>query len=109
MTEAELVAIALATGAAAAHADSARGPVHDLYLDLRTGVRQRLGGACGQGAEGYGARVLDAYETDADVWWNRLLNVLSASGVETDPEILTAARAVLRAERRTGQPKAFVR
>ena len=58
------------------------------------------GGNCGGG--GYGLRVLDAYETDPDVWRTRLLQVLTASGVETDEEILGAARAVLRAERRTG-------
>ena len=48
-------------------------------------------------------RVLDAYETDPDVWRTRLLQVLTAAGVETDEESLAAARAVLRAERRTGR------
>jgi hypothetical protein len=52
---------------------------------------------------GYGVRVLDAYETDPDVWRTRLLQVLTASGVDTDEESLAAARAVLRAERRTGR------
>lgn len=95
MTEVELVATALATGAAAGLTDTARGAVHDLYTALREAVRRRLGGGgC------YGVRVLDAYETDPDVWRTRLLHVLTGSGVERDEEILTAARAVLRAERR---------
>ncbi|MEV2193648.1 hypothetical protein AB0I02_22065 [Streptomyces phaeochromogenes] len=95
MTEVELVATAFATGAAAGLTDTARAAVHDLYAGLREAVRRRLGG-------GYGVRVLDAYETDPDVWRARLLQVLTGSGVERDEEILAAARAVLRAERRTG-------
>jgi hypothetical protein len=106
VTEVELVAIALATGAAPGLTDSARGAVHDLYTGLRVAVRRRLSGAgaksegCGKSVGGYGIRVLDAYETDPDVWRTRLLQVLTGSGVETDEEILEAARAVLRAERR---------
>lgn len=49
----------------------------------------------------YGVRVLTAYDTDPDVWRTRLLQVL-ASELELDEEILGAARAVLRADRRTG-------
>ncbi|MFE6038381.1 hypothetical protein [Streptomyces sp. NPDC056452] len=104
MTEVELVATAFATGAAAGLTGSARGTVHDLYAGLREAVRRRLDGAGAGGVAGggYGVRVLDAYETDPDVWRTRLLRVLAASGVETDEEILAAARAVLRAERPTG-------
>lgn len=96
MTEVELVATALATGAAAGLIDTPRGVVHDLHAALREAVRRRLAGGS------YGVRVLDAYETDPDVWWTRLLRVLTASGTELDEEILAAARAVLRADRRTG-------
>ncbi|MFD9539828.1 hypothetical protein [Streptomyces sp. NPDC060022] len=107
MTEVELVATAFATGAAAGLTGSARGTVHDLYAGLREAVRRRLAGAGagsgGVGGGGYGVRVLDAYETDPDVWRTRLLQVLAGSGVETDEEILAAARAVLRAERPTGR------
>ncbi|MFF3336804.1 hypothetical protein ACFYWX_46195 [Streptomyces sp. NPDC002888] len=108
MTEGELVATALATGAAPALTNTARGTVHDLYIGLREAVRRRLAGDGGSGgggrggAGGYGVRVLDAYETDPDVWRTRLLRVLAGAGVESDEEILAAARAVLRAERRTG-------
>jgi len=115
VTEVELVATAFATGAAAGLTDSARGAVHDLYAGLREAVRRRLvgGGGNGEGGNsvggGYGVRVLDAYETDPDVWRTRLLQVLTGSGVETDEEILAAARAVLRAERRTGPVAADTR
>ncbi|MEV0638663.1 hypothetical protein AB0I77_27745 [Streptomyces sp. NPDC050619] len=109
MTEVELVATAFATGAAAGLTGSAHGVVHDLYAGLREAVRRRLveaggqGGGGGKGAGGgYGLRVLDAYETDPDVWRTRLLQVLTGSGVETDEEILAAARAVLRTERPRG-------
>ena len=105
MTEVELVATALATGAAGL-TDTARGAVHDLYLGLKGAVRRRLdtvGRENGNsGGSGYGVRVLDAYETDPDVWRTRQLKVLTGSGVETDEEILAAARSVLRAEPRTG-------
>ncbi|MFF1740942.1 hypothetical protein [Streptomyces mirabilis] len=103
MTEVELVVIALATGAAAGLTDTRRGAVHDLCTELREAVRRRLADGGGDGVRGgYGVRVLDAYETDPDVWRTRLLQVVTACGVETDQEILAAARAVLRAERRTG-------
>ncbi|GAB2988602.1 hypothetical protein GCM10023080_062750 [Streptomyces pseudoechinosporeus] len=106
MTEVELVATALAAGAAPGLTDSGRGAVHDLYAALREAVRRRLAASGGNGVGvggGYGVRVLDAYETDPDVWRTRLLQVLTASGVETDEECLAAARAVLRAERRIGR------
>jgi hypothetical protein len=109
VTGVELVATALAAGAAPGLTGCGRGTVHDLYVALREAVRRRLAGSdcssvgdrnsvCG----GYGVRVLDAYETDPDVWRTRLLQVLTASGVEMHEECLAAARAVLRAERRTG-------
>jgi hypothetical protein len=103
VTEVELVVTALATGAAAGLADTRGEAVHDLCTELREAVRRRLASGGGDGVRGsYGVRVLDAYETDPDVWWTRLLQVVTACGVETDQEILAAARAVLRAERRTG-------
>jgi hypothetical protein len=101
VTEAELVATALATGAAAGLTDTSRGVVHDLHAMLSEAVRRRLSDG-GDGVRGrYGLRVLHAYETDPDVWRTRLLQIL-ASGLEMDEEILGAARAVLRADRRTG-------
>lgn len=104
MTEVELVATALATGAADGLTDTTPGAVHDLCTGLREAIRRRL---CGGG--GYALRVLDAYETDPDVWRTRLLRILAGSGVETDVEILAMARAVLRAERRPATITADVR
>ncbi|MFG2553964.1 hypothetical protein ACGFWF_28975 [Streptomyces sp. NPDC048581] len=101
MTEVELVATALATGAATDRTGTSRGVVHDLHTALREAVRRRLAGD-GDGVRGaYGVRVLDAYKTDPDVWRTRLLQVLAA-GMEMDEEILGTARAVLRADRRAG-------
>lgn len=102
MTEVELVAAALATGAAWELTGISHGVVHDLHATLREAVRGRLSGGGGHGVRGgYGVRVLDAYETDPDVWRTRLLQVL-ASGPELDEEILGKARAVLRADRPWG-------
>ncbi|MFD4598218.1 hypothetical protein ACFWPQ_09260 [Streptomyces sp. NPDC058464] len=101
MTEVELVATALATGAAAGLTGTSRGVVHDLHAVLRETVRRRLSEGADGVRGGYGLRVLHAYETDPDVWRTRLLGVL-ASGPEMDEEILGAARAVLRADRRAG-------
>jgi hypothetical protein len=107
VTEVELVATALATGAAAGLTDTSQGVVHDLHAVLKEAVRRRLSGG-GDGVRGgYGVRVLYAYEMDPDVWRTRLLQVL-ASGLEMDEEILGAARAVLRAERRKGHITAVV-
>ncbi|MGW6355941.1 hypothetical protein ACWFR5_12145 [Streptomyces sp. NPDC055092] len=101
MTEVELVVAALAAGAAARLADTCCGVVHDLHAALVEMVRGRLASG-GDGVRGgYGVRVLDAYKTDPDVWRPRLLRVL-ASGMEMDEELLEAARAVLRADCRSG-------
>ncbi|KKD07569.1 MULTISPECIES: hypothetical protein [unclassified Streptomyces] len=112
MTEVELVAIALATGAAAGltgterervtspGADTARGVVHDLHTELTEAVRRWLSGG-DDVRRGYGVRVLHAHEADPDVWRTRLLQVLT-SGPAMDEEILGAARAVLRADHRAG-------
>lgn len=108
VTDVELVATALATGAVAGSAGPSRGVVHDLHDALREAVLRGL--ARGRhGVRGdhdvpsaYGVRVLNAYAADPDVWRTRLLQVLS-TGVEMDEEILTAARAVIRADRRAGR------
>ncbi|RPF34253.1 hypothetical protein [Streptomyces sp. TLI_185] len=97
MTEAELVAAALAAGA---RLGGARGAVvGDVYLALRETVRWRLAGDR-TGDHGFGVRVLDAHETDPEVWGSRLVGVLTGSGVVEDREILAAARILLGAERR---------
>ncbi|MEU7967607.1 hypothetical protein AB0D09_29765 [Streptomyces sp. NPDC049097] len=99
MTEVEPVATELATGAAAGLTDGGHGAVRGLCTALKEAVRRRLGGSHENGC---GVRVLDAYKTDPDVWRTRLVQVLTASGAKVDEEILAAARAVPRAERRSG-------
>jgi hypothetical protein len=101
VTEVDLVATALATGAAAGLTDTSRGVVHDLHTVLSDAIRRRLSDGCDGLRGGYGLRVLNAYEADPDVWRTRLLQVLAAE-LELDEEILGAARAVLRAERGAG-------
>ncbi|MFI7007541.1 hypothetical protein [Streptomyces sp. NPDC050145] len=100
MTEVELVVTALATGAAEG-LTGVSGGLRDLHAALREAVRDRLEPA----DAGYGGRVLDAYETDPDVWRTRLVRVLE-SGLRMDEEVLEAARAVLRADRRRPGPAA---
>ncbi|MER5795517.1 hypothetical protein [Streptomyces sp. NPDC001980] len=94
------MATALATGVAPGLPDTSRGVIDDLHAALREAVRRRLGGGENGVRGGYGVRVLDAYETDPDVWRARLLQVLTASRADMDEEILMAARAVVRADRR---------
>ncbi|MGW1033827.1 hypothetical protein ACWD4Z_16715 [Streptomyces antibioticus] len=94
MTEAELVATALATGAAPGLTGTAPGTVQDLHTTLKEKLHHRL-------RDSYGTRVLHAYDTDPDVWHTRLLQVLTTQ-LNLDEDILTAARAVLRADRRPG-------
>ncbi|MEU9359332.1 hypothetical protein AB0D35_14680 [Streptomyces sp. NPDC048301] len=95
MTDMELLTTALAIGAACGVTGVSGSVVPDLHAALRAAVHRRLNG------DGYGARVLDAYESDPDLWRTRLLRVL-AHEVEMDEEIRVAARAVLRAHRPTG-------
>ncbi|MCO4697958.1 hypothetical protein LRR80_04026 [Streptomyces sp. RO-S4] len=97
------MATALTTGAAAGLTGAARGTVHELHDVLREAVRRRLTASDGPGG-GYGVRVLDTHATDPDVWGTRLLHVLVACGAGEDEEILTAARALLRAERPPTRP-----
>ncbi|MEU2302617.1 hypothetical protein ABZ584_35035 [Streptomyces antibioticus] len=94
MTEAELVATALATGAAPGLTGTAPGTVQDLHATLKEKLHHRL-------RDSYGTRVLHAYDTDPDVWHTRLLQVLTTQ-LTLDEDILTAARAVLRADRHRG-------
>lgn len=101
LVDMDLVATALATGAAAGLTGISCGVVTDSHAALREAVRRRLTDGVDRACGGYGVRVLDAYETDPDLWRTRLLKVL-ASEVEMDEEIRAAAYAVLHAHRRTG-------
>ncbi|MET7520167.1 hypothetical protein ABZS88_43825 [Streptomyces sp. NPDC005480] len=98
MTEAELVAAALATDAAVRRTGASKQPAHDLSATLGEAVRRRLRDSEDGRGIGYGLRILDAYESDPDLWQARMIRVLTNNGADTDEAIVAAARAVLRAE-----------
>ncbi|MFI5749885.1 hypothetical protein ACIBBE_29045 [Streptomyces sp. NPDC051644] len=99
MTGVELVVAALAAGASAGLTDTASSAVRDTYTGLREAVRRRLfarGEDSAQVLEACDAQVLEASEDEPGVWQARLGELLSASGADEDPEILAAARSLLR-------------
>lgn len=97
MAGVDLVVAALAAGASAGLTDTASSAVRDTYDSLREAVRRRFfargaDGECGEDS----AQVLEASEEEPGVWQARLGELLSASGADQDPEILAAARSLLR-------------
>ncbi|MDX3231864.1 hypothetical protein [Streptomyces sp. ME19-01-6] len=97
MNGVELVLAALSAGAAAGLTDTASSAVREAYAGLRELVRLRLA-ARGEG----GVRVLEAGESGeagevgSDAWRDRLRELLVAVGIDSDEEILAAARSLLR-------------
>lgn len=92
MTGVELVLAALAAGATAGVTDTASSAVRDTYSALREAVRRRLAAQSENGA-----RALEASEVEPGVWQatDGLGELLSASGVDRDTEILAAAQMLL--------------
>ena len=89
MTGAEIILAALAAGAGAGTSDAAQAAIMDAYNGLRNALRRRLAGR--RQAE----QVLDAEQTDTEVWQARLCEELDVVGADRDEEILTIARQVL--------------
>lgn len=87
MSVVEVIASALAAGAAAGAKDTASAAVKDAYTGLKGLLRPRVRGE---------ARVaLEADETDAGVWEARLGEELTASGAVEDEDVLAAAQRLL--------------
>jgi hypothetical protein len=90
VTGVELIAAALAAGAAAGITDTTSGAMRDAYVGLRELVRRRLAGRAGQAVQ-----ALDMADTDPVVWEARLGEELAGSGTDRDDEVLAAARQLL--------------
>ncbi|MFJ9083877.1 RIP homotypic interaction motif-containing protein [Streptomyces sp. NPDC102384] len=93
MNGVELVVAALSAGATAGLTDTASSAVRDAYAGLRESVRLRLA-ARGDA----GARVLEAGEGDVvgdEAWREQLRELLVAAGIESDEDIVAAARSLL--------------
>jgi hypothetical protein len=90
VTGVELIAAALAAGAAAGITDTTSGALRDAYVGLRELVRRRLAGRGGQALQ-----ALDSEETSPAVWQARLGKELVDFGADRDDQVLAAARHLL--------------
>ncbi|MGW7596929.1 hypothetical protein [Streptomyces antimycoticus] len=91
----ELVLAALSAGAAAGLTDTASSAVREAYAGLRESVRLRLA-ARGEGGVLEAGESGEAGEVGSDAWRDRLRELLVAVGIDSDEEILAAARSLLR-------------
>ncbi|MFI6332866.1 hypothetical protein ACIBBG_31740 [Micromonospora chersina] len=91
MSGVELIVAALAAGASAGVTNTATAAVQDAYAGLKKALRGWFGGS--EGAW----QMLQADETQPDVWRARLGDQLIASGASENAEILAAARRLLAA------------
>ncbi|GIE29422.1 hypothetical protein Ait01nite_024670 [Actinoplanes italicus] len=89
MTGIELIAAALAAGAAAASQDVARAAVAEAYDSLRNAIRRRLTG------RPKAQDVLESVEDEPGHWEASLGSDLAASGADQDQAILAAAIRLL--------------
>jgi hypothetical protein len=89
VTGLEVIVAALAAGAGAGAGDAANAAVFDAYTGLKGLLRRRLV------ARPQAVEVLDAEQTDPQVWQARLGPHLAAADTDHDDEVLTAARRLL--------------
>jgi hypothetical protein len=89
VTGVELIAAALAAGAAAASQDVARAAVTQAYDSLRKAIRSRLAG------RPKAQEVLESVEDEPGHWEASLGSDLTASGADQDQAILAAAVQLL--------------
>jgi hypothetical protein len=86
----EVITAALAAGAGAGLKDTASTAVGDAYAALKELLKRRVGDR-GNAA----VRALDADETEASVWQDRIGDALAESGAAADEEVLAVARRLL--------------
>jgi hypothetical protein len=91
MNGVELVVAALAAAASAGVTDTASSAIRDAYTGLRESVPRRLAARREDSA-----RILEVSEVEPAVWQARLSELLSATGVDQDEEIVAAARSLLQ-------------
>ncbi len=85
-----LIVTALAVGAALGLEDSASAAVKDAYSTLKALVRRRFGGR--PDAE----LVLARHESAPGTWQAPLRAELAEAGADSDPDLVTAARSLMR-------------
>jgi hypothetical protein len=90
MDPVSLIVLALAAGAGAGLKDTAAQAVKDAYGGLKSLARRRLHG------QPDGELVLDRHETSPKTWAAPLAEALTGAGAGQDPELIAAARALLR-------------
>ncbi|MEU7788001.1 hypothetical protein [Amycolatopsis sp. NPDC049159] len=87
----ELVVTALTAGAAAGMKDTATAAVKDAYAGLQNGIRRLLARDDSPGE----ASLLEAYAANPDEHRDELVAALTSADTASDPEVLSAARALL--------------
>ncbi|MGW5667379.1 hypothetical protein [Micromonospora sp. NPDC003776] len=87
MSSVELIATALGAGAAAGFTDTAAAAVKDAYTSLKGALRPWLRGQARQ--------ALEADEIEPEVWATNIGEELTASGADSDEEILALAHRLL--------------
>lgn len=90
MTELELIAAALATGAGTGITEITSGAIRDSYARLRDALRRRLASR-GERA----IQALESEETEPAAWLANLGEDLTAVGADHDEAVLSAARELL--------------
>lgn len=85
-----LILTALAVGAGAGLKDTASSAVRDAYNGLKGLVRRKLAGREG------GELVLARHEQDPQVWDKPLAQELTAAGAGDDPDLVSAAQALMQ-------------
>lgn len=85
-----LILTALVAGAAVGMKDTASSAIKDAYNGLKGLVKRKLAGRPG------GELVLDRYEQDPQVWDKPLTQELATAGAGDDPELVSAAQALMQ-------------
>jgi hypothetical protein len=86
----EVIAAALAAGAAAGVSDTASAAVRDAYGGFKDLLRRRIGAHSAQAVQ-----ALDDDETEPAIWQARIGDALTGSGAADDRQVVAAARRLL--------------